>query len=234
MAPGRRGPAHPVCRPLRSDARHPHERPPASAAPDQGGLRDLAKIARQVRHSGTDRKWSELRETLNYLLARIRTLVGRDEAAVAIHGGIGREERPATQERFTQDPDVRVLVATDAAGEGLDLQRAHLMVNYDLPWNPNKVEQRFGRIHRIGQTEVCHVWNLVANNTREGEVFIRLLEKIEEQRKAYAGKVFDVLGDAFENQPLRTLLIKAIQYGDRGAVRTRPGDRRTRRRPPGP
>ncbi|MDF2092592.1 helicase-related protein [Knoellia sp. 3-2P3] len=210
-----------------------------------GDLADLAEIARQVRHSGTDRKWSELRDiltdndltreadgslrkviiftehrdTLNYLLDRIRTLVGRDEAVVAIHGGVGREERRATQERFTQDPDVRVLVATDAAGEGLNLQRAHLMVNYDLPWNPNKIEQRFGRIHRIGQTEVCHLWNLVANNTREGEVFIRLLEKIEEQRKAYAGKVFDVLGDAFENQPLRTLLIKAIQYGDRPEVR---------------
>jgi hypothetical protein len=93
------------------------------------------------------------------------------------------------------------------------------MVNYDLPWNPNKIEQRFGRIHRIGQTEVCHLWNLVANNTREGEVFIRLLGKIEEQRKAYQGKVFDVLGDAFENNPLRGLLIEAIRYGDRPDVR---------------
>ena len=79
------------------------------------------------------------------------------------------------------------------------------MVNYDLPWNPNRIEQRFGRIHRIGQTEVCHLWNLVASDTREGEVFIRLLDKIEEQRKAYGGKVFDVLGEAFENNPLRGL-----------------------------
>jgi SNF2 family DNA or RNA helicase len=71
------------------------------------------------------------------------------------------------------------------------------MVNYDLPWNPNRIEQRFGRIHRIGQHEVCRLWNLVADNTREGEVFVRLLEKIEEQRKAYGGKVFDVLGTAF-------------------------------------
>jgi len=95
------------------------------------------------------------------------------------------------------------------------------MVNYDLPWNPNKIEQRFGRIHRIGQTEVCHLWNLVAKDTREGEVFLRLLEKIEQQRKAYAGKVFDVLGDAFENNPLRSLLLEAIRYGDQPEVRAR-------------
>jgi SNF2 family DNA or RNA helicase len=116
---------------------------------------------------------------------------------VAIHGGVGREDRRKVQNLFTQDKDVRVLVATDAAGEGLNLQRAHLMVNYDLPWNPNRIEQRFGRIHRIGQKEVCHLWNLVAANTREGEVFQRLLQKIEEQRIAYKGKVFDVLGEAF-------------------------------------
>ena len=60
-------------------------------------------------------------------------------------------------------------MATDAAGEGINLQRAHLMVNYDLPWNPNRMEQRFGRIHRIGQTEMCHLWNLVAEDTREGQ-----------------------------------------------------------------
>lgn len=205
----------------------------------------LVEIASRVRHSETDRKWSELRsiltgndltlesdgslrkiiiftehrDTLNYLVDRIRTLVGRAEAVVSIHGGMGREERRATQELFTQDSDVRILVATDAAGEGLNLQRAHLMVNYDLPWNPNKIEQRFGRIHRIGQTEVCHLWNLVAANTREGEVFIRLLDKIEEQRKAYGGKVFDVLGEPFENQPLRGLLLTAIRYGDQPEVR---------------
>jgi hypothetical protein len=71
----------------------------------------------------------------------------------------------------------------------VNLQRgAHLMVNYDLPWNPNRLEQRFGRIHRIGQTEVCHVWNLCAANTREGEVYRRLLEKLEEAREALGGK----------------------------------------------
>ena len=76
-------------------------------------------------------------------------------SVIVIHGSVGREERLAAQEAFRHDPQVQVLLATDAAGEGINLQRAHLMVNYDLPWNPNRLEQRFGRIHRIGQTEVC-------------------------------------------------------------------------------
>ncbi len=75
------------------------------------------------------------------------------------------------------------------------------MVNYDLPWNPNRLEQRFGRIHRIGQTEVCHLWNLVAAETREGEVFHRLLEKIAEEREALGGQVFDILGKLFQDRP---------------------------------
>ena len=127
---------------------------------------------------------------------------------------MGREERRKAQERFTQDKTVEILVATDAAGEGINLQRAHLMVNYDLPWNPNRLEQRFGRIHRIGQTEVCHLWNLVAEETREGEVWKRLFEKLEEERQALGGGVFDILGKLFRDQPLRELLIEAIRYGD--------------------
>ncbi|MEI7578316.1 MAG: helicase-related protein, partial [Armatimonadota bacterium] len=120
--------------------------------------------------------FTEHRDTLTYLEERIKTLIGKPDAVVVIHGGIGRDERLKVQESFKHDPEVRVLIATDAAGEGINLQRAHLMVNYDLPWNPNRLEQRFGRIHRIGQTEVCHLWNLVAEETREGEVYRKLLE----------------------------------------------------------
>ena len=68
------------------------------------------------------------------------------------------------------------------------------MVNYDLPWNPNRIEQRFGRIHLIGQTEVCHLWNLVADETREGDAYRTLLEKLEQARQTLGGQVFDVLG----------------------------------------
>ena len=164
--------------------------------------------------------FTEHRDTLNYLYTRISTLLGRPHAVVTIHGGMGREERLRVQEAFKFQPEVQVLVATDAAGEGINLQRAHLMVNYDLPWNPNRIEQRFGRIHRIGQTEVCFLWNLVTIDTREGEVYNKLLEKLSEARKALGGKVFDVLGKLqFEGQPLRDLLIKAIRYGERPEVK---------------
>jgi superfamily II DNA or RNA helicase len=210
-------------------------------------LTALAKVAREVRDRGDDRKWSELslilrdnvippdrngrprkliiftehRDTLNYLTTRIRDLLGRPGAVVAIHGGVRRSDRRAITEEFTKNPGCQIMLATDAAGEGLNLQAAHLMVNYDLPWNPNRIEQRFGRIHRIGQEEVCRLWNLVAANTREGEVFTALLGKIEEQRKAYGGKVFDVLGAAFAETPLRELLIEAIRYGERPEVKAR-------------
>jgi len=166
--------------------------------------------------------FTEHRDTLSYLEGRITTLLGRAEAVVMIHGGMGREKRLEAQESFKHDPDVQVLLATDAAGEGINLQRAHLMVNYDLPWNPNRIEQRFGRIHRIGQTEVCHLWNLVAEETREGDVYRRLLEKLEQARKALGGQVFDVLGKLqFAGRPLRDLLIEAIRYGEREDVRLR-------------
>jgi len=210
-------------------------------------LKNLEALALKVRRSGTDKKWEELssllqnhaemfdaqghrrkmvifsehRDTVNYLTERLRALLGAPEALVIVHGGMGREERTKAQEAFKQDKDVLILLATDAAGEGINLQRAHLMVNYDLPWNPNRLEQRFGRIHRIGQTEVCHLWNLLAEETREGDVYKRLLEKIELEREALGGGVFDILGQLFREQRLRDLLIEAIRYGDRPEVKAR-------------
>ena len=166
--------------------------------------------------------FTEHRDTLSYLHGRITTLLGRESSVVQIHGGMGREDRLKAQEAFRHDPQVQVLLATDAAGEGINLQRAHLMVNYDLPWNPNRLEQRFGRIHRIGQTEVCHLWNLVADETREGDVYRKLLEKLEQARQALGGQVFDVLGKLhFEGRPLRALLVEAIRYGEQPDVRAR-------------
>ena len=206
----------------------------------------LEEQAKQVVHSGQDRKWDELskllqspamredsgrqrkiiiftehRDTLNYLAVKIRGLVGSEEAVTMIHGGIKREERRKVQELFRNDPLTRVLLATDAAGEGVNLQNANLMVNYDLPWNPNRLEQRFGRIHRIGQTEVCHLWNMVAAETREGDVFQRLFEKLEVEREALGGRVFDILGEVFEDKSLKDLLIEAIRYGEDPEVRSR-------------
>ncbi|GIL16885.1 MAG: RNA helicase [Oligoflexia bacterium] len=211
-------------------------------------LKGLEAIAQQVIRSGTDRKWDEVskilsesklvrdangnwrkliiftehRDTLNYLQTRIATLLGRPESVVVIHGGTAREHRKDSENRFLNDPDVKVLIATDAAGEGVNLQRAHLMINYDLPWNPNRIEQRFGRIHRIGQTEVCHLWNLVAKDTREGDVYLLLLQKLEDARAALQGKVFDVLGKlTFDSRSLKDLMIEAIRYGDQPEVKAR-------------
>lgn len=210
-------------------------------------LAHLTETAKAVRDRGTDRKWTELstilrdhalttdsngwprkfiiftehRDTLDYLFRRITSLIGRPDAVRAIHGGVRRGDRRKITEEFTKDPSCQILLATDAAGEGLNLQAAHLMVNYDLPWNPNRIEQRFGRVHRIGQEEVCRLWNLVASNTREGEVFTRLLEKLDQMRATYGGKVFDVLGEAFNETPLRDLLLEAIQYGERPEVKAK-------------
>lgn len=209
-------------------------------------LEALEEQAKQVVHSGQDRKWDELsnllqspimredsgrqrkliiftehRDTLNYLAVKIRGLIGNEEAVTMIHGGVKREERRKVQELFRNDPATRVLLATDAAGEGVNLQNANLMVNYDLPWNPNRLEQRFGRIHRIGQTEVCHLWNMVASETREGDVFQRLFEKLEVEREALGGRVFDILGEVFEDKSLKDLLIEAIRYGEDPEVRSR-------------
>lgn len=190
-------------------------------------LKDLEYQAMTVVQSGNDKKWEELshllqdqpemytaggsrrkliiftehKDTLNYLVQRISGLLGDPGAVITIHGGTNRDERRKAQEEFRNNPDVLVLVATDAAGEGVNLQNASLMVNYDLPWNPNRLEQRFGRIHRIGQTEVCHLWNLVANETREGDVFQKLFDKLEIEKQALGGKVFDILGEAFETNP---------------------------------
>ena len=210
-------------------------------------LEALEQQARAVVESGNDSKWNQLskllhdapemrdqagnprkliiftehRDTLNYLKNRITDHLGKPEAVVTIHGGTNRDERRKIQERFRQDRSVLVLLATDAAGEGVNLQTANLMVNYDLPWNPNRIEQRFGRIHRIGQREVCHLWNMVATGTREGDVFQRLFEKLEVERAALGGQVFDILGEAFEEVSLKDLLMEAIRYGERPDVRNR-------------
>ena len=127
-------------------------------------LKKLESAAAALRASGLDHKWDELsrlltlnqtirtangdfqkliiftehRDTLNYLVARISNLLGDSSAVVAIHGGLSHDARKETEALFKQDVNVKVLVATDAAGEGINLQRAHLMINYDLPWNPNR------------------------------------------------------------------------------------------------
>jgi len=206
-------------------------------------LYELEVEALQVRRSGNDRKWEELRDvlnapemkntdgtqrklvifteyvaTLNYLIEKLNTLFSHPDAIVKIHGSTPLAKRREIEERFRNDPNVLILVGTDAAGEGINLQCANLMVNYDLPWNPNRLEQRFGRIHRIGQTQECHLWNLVADETREGAVYHCLLEKLKTANNALNGKVFDVLGKLFPGASLREILVKAIRSDNSSAL----------------
>jgi len=215
-------------------------RTPAELELEIEELRGLVVRAGAVREAGIDQKWEQLsrlmdslairdedglrrkliiftehRDTLNYLEGRLVAQLGSDRAIVCIHGGLSQGLRREAQRAFRDDPEVSVLLATDAAGEGFNLQCAHLMVNYDLPWNPNRLEQRFGRIHRIGQSKVCHLWNLVAEDTREGDVFSTLLTKLENQRASLGDCVFDVLGEVLTGQDLARLLRDAIQTEDR-------------------
>jgi superfamily II DNA or RNA helicase len=207
-----------------------------------GALKGLEQTAKEVRHSNQDKKWEQLRsllhddesmhdktgrrrkliiftehkDTLNYLEEKIKSFLGKQEAVITIRGGMHRNERKNAENAFNQDAKVEILIATDAACEGVNLHHnCHLMINYDLPWNPNRMEQRFGRVHRIGQKEECHLWNLVARETREGNVFDTLFTKLENVRATLGDRVFDVLGEVFQGAELRKLLMEAVRSGKR-------------------
>lgn len=149
--------------------------------------------------------FTESRDTLEYLEKKIKTWGYRTNT---IHGGMKLEERIKAESVFKNETDV--MIATEAAGEGINLQFCHLMVNYDIPWNPNRLEQRMGRIHRYGQQKEVFVFNLVAIDTREGKVLHKLFEKLDEIRKALGSdKVFDVLDEVLYNQNLSHLMMEA-------------------------
>jgi len=149
--------------------------------------------------------FTESRDTLDYLERRIHSW---GYNVNTIHGGMKLEERVRAEKVFKTE--TQVMVATEAAGEGINLQFCHLMINYDLPWNPNRLEQRMGRIHRYGQTQEVFVFNLVAEDTREGMVLRRLFEKMEEIKTALGSdKVFDVLSEVLYGKNLSQLLLDA-------------------------
>ncbi|HEX9640124.1 MAG TPA: helicase-related protein, partial [Candidatus Krumholzibacteria bacterium] len=140
--------------------------------------------------------FTEHRDTLTYLCEHLH----RWRYSIChIHGGMNPHERKRAQEQFRTA--AQVCVATEAAGEGINLQFCHLMINYDLPWNPTRLEQRLGRIHRIGQERECHAFNFVASDSEEGQPIIegrilhRLLQKLEQMREVLADRVFDVIGE---------------------------------------
>jgi SNF2 family DNA or RNA helicase len=168
--------------------------------------------------------FTEHRDTLEYLRQRFEAL-GYTGQLAYIHGGLDVEERekqriffmPAEirREQGIKNPDApvaRFMLATDAAGEGINLQFAWIMVNFDIPWNPARLEQRMGRLHRFGQRHAeVRIFNMVAEGTREGDVLITLLNKLDEARKDLCSdKVFDVIGQQLEEVSLRDLMRDAL------------------------
>jgi len=150
--------------------------------------------------------FTEAKDTLDYLVDKLRSW---GYAVTYIHGGMSPDERLSAEAEFLHRS--QVMVATEAAGEGINLQFCWLMVNYDIPWNPNRLEQRMGRIHRYGQLNEVHIYNMVAVDTREGQILEKLFEKLEIMRLHLGSdRVFDVIGEVFEGISLEQLIKDAL------------------------
>ena len=185
-------------------------------------LREVLEDGARGDEQGARDKWlvfTEHRDTLDYLVRRLEGL-GHVGQVAQIHGGMDWREREAQVEQFRNPRGARFCIATDAAGEGINLQFCAHMANYDIPWNPARLEQRMGRIHRYGQVRDVIIVNLVAASTREGRVLKRLLEKLDAIRAALSSdKVFDVIGRLFENLSLKDAMLgAATDDGERDAI----------------
>jgi superfamily II DNA/RNA helicase len=196
-------------------------------------VRDLLALAGRVQDRGDESKFVKLqaalehpdfraekvliftehRDTLDFLVRRLEGM-GFTGQVARIHGGMDyreRDEEVAFFRKEREEGGAQYMVATDAAGEGINLQFCGLMVNYDIPWNPARLEQRMGRIHRYGQKrDPVVIVNLVAGKTREGEVLRTLLDKLETIRKELGGKVFDVIGRLFEGLALSDYMVDVL------------------------
>jgi superfamily II DNA or RNA helicase len=148
--------------------------------------------------------FTEHKDTLLYLERRLSESGGY--GVTTIHGGKNVDERREAQWAFAK-PDTQILLATDAAGEGINLQFCRLLINWDIPWNPNRLEQRMGRIHRYGQKQDVLVFNMVASNTKEGKVLERLLTKLDIIREGIGDdRVYDVIQDVLEGVGLDDII----------------------------
>jgi superfamily II DNA or RNA helicase len=185
-------------------------------------VEELARIARDVENEGNEKKLNELRktmdieeihsnpeeklliftehkDTLDYLKEKIEQW---GFSVCNIDGSMSMEDRKQAEDDFKNK--CQIMVATEAAGEGINLQFCKLMVNYDIPWNPTRLEQRMGRIHRYGQTHEVHIYNMIAEDTREGEVLARILEKLELMREHLGSdRVYDVINELFAGEGIK-------------------------------
>jgi SNF2 family DNA or RNA helicase len=173
-------------------------------------LRELEGVMRELNVQNTAEKlliFTEAKDTLDYL---VENLQAWNFTVITIHGEMQQPDREAAEATFKSEK-AQVMIATEAAGEGINLQFCHLMVNYDVPWNPTRLEQRLGRIHRYGQDREVFMVNLVANNTREGRVLEAVLLKLERMRvEMGTDRVYDVIGERFVNAGLEALIRDAV------------------------
>jgi len=172
-------------------------------------LTELRKVMENEHIQQTREKlliFTESRETLEYLAEKLK---GWGYSMVTLHGGMNLDDRIRAEHEFREH--AQVMVSTEAGGEGINLQFCSLMVNYDIPWNPNRLEQRMGRIHRYGQQKEVHIYNLVAADTREGKVLGALFRKLEQIQAALGSdRVFDVIGEVMPGRSLKELIVEAI------------------------
>ena len=191
-------------------------------------LEAIIQLARRVERSGEETKLVQLRRLLDELAIRdtkeklliftesrdtmeylVEQLSGWGYSVVKLHGGMGLDERIRAEHEFKDL--AQVMVSTEAGGEGINLQFCSLMVNYDIPWNPNRLEQRMGRIHRYGQRKEVFIYNLVAEDTVEGDVLRRLFKKLEAIRQAMGSdRVFDVIQEVIPGRSLADLIVEAL------------------------
>ena len=160
--------------------------------------------------------FTEHKDTLLYLEERLKN---NGYTVTTIHGGKSVDERSQSQWDFAK-PETQILLATDAAGEGINLQFCRLLINWDIPWNPNRLEQRMGRIHRYGQKQDVLVFNMVASNTKEGQVLERLLQKLDIIRESMGDdRVYDVIQDVLEDVSLDDI-INSVLNGEETSLDT--------------
>lgn len=172
-------------------------------------LSELRKVIESEGLSSSEDKlliFTEARDTLSYLEEKLRAW---GFTVTTIHGGMNLDKRINAEAEFKER--AQVMVATEAAGEGINLQFCHLCINYDIPWNPNRLEQRMGRVHRYGQQHEVHIYNMVATDTVEGRILTRLFDKLERMKEHLGSdRVFDVIGDIIPKGNLKELILEAI------------------------
>jgi len=169
----------------------------------------LVKLRDEILDTLEGRKlliFTEFQDTLEYLVEKLRDW-GYD--VNYIHGKMSMEERVEAEKEFEEE--TQIMVATEAAGEGINLQFCSLMVNYDIPWNPNRLTQRMGRIHRYGQDKEVYIWNMIAKDTREGQILGKLLKKLETIKEDLGSdRVFDIIGDVIPGTNFKDMFKEAI------------------------